>query len=1009
MRIIHWLCLGLLLAMPTAAFGQSPTLRGLRIQAIHFQGEGLTASEGMTYVDLRPGDRFDRHAVRRSVRLLYHLGLFGQVRAIATRKDDAVVLTFHLIPKRTVLAVEFLGNQALHETDLIRLSRLSRGDEFDRWKMEAAAADILNRYRRQGYRRARIIAKAEGHAQGDVKVRYYVQEGPPTRISRIWFKGDLPFSAKRLGERMDLARGDVLAQKSLRRGIQLLRDYFCSQGYLEVRIAEPALDHELAALWEVLALEIQSGPRIEFAFSGNQVLSQQSLKREIPVVGEQVFNSYLLEDIAERLRDRYRQQGFAKVQVDFAVAWSENRKQKKITFTIDEGNRVTVREIRFEGNRAFADRTLQGYIANAMLDTIPQALINQPVDRGDLDQLGGGHPLKGKARRVHRPQGILFDLVPETVYLQEPYEQAMTQIGDLYRSHGYLSVEIDPLLLSYDASGSNLYITVPIREGPQTRVESISFQGNQEVSSNQLLEVADRQTGLVRPGAPLDLYGVEQLRKELVRTYARQGYIYCRVEHQLRFSADRSLGEVLYLVSEGQQVRVGRVLVRGQVVTDPAVFRHVVSLQAGEILSPDQMTADQRVLYSLGIFSNVDLKILNQDVPVPVKDVVVSVREHLPHSLVVSPGISSAEGVRLQLDYTHRNLFGYAVEFAGRARINYQVLYPVIGGVLEETYEDRSLLEGLEALALTGLHWPQVWLTDWDLASRVDLLFKKDLTTSFDLTKVSVIPGADLRWTENLVFTAELELEYDRLGCLGGTKCGWAALNRKLPYDEGSLMLGVLRPKISWDKRDNIFHPHRGVLMTLRTELAGNLLDSGEVFYAKLDGLATGYLPLGRQTTLALSARTGFIFGLFGFHRTPAHKLFWLGGRNTIRGFEEDLLIPTDQVNLNDPSTPCAIPEDPNQKQVCVSLGGNALLVLKAELRFPLLPGTLEGAFFVDMGNLWVDWHQFDPFDLRISTGFGIRLVTPIGPVAFDLGFNPEPDPARREPSWVFHFNIGVF
>ncbi len=989
---------------------QPESFRGRRVVSIHFEGEGLTTSEGLGYVEVRVGDRFSPRAIRRSVKLLYYLGLFGQVRALARAEGDGVGLTFELVKKRKVLSVNFLGNDVLDDDALHRLSRLERGDEYDRWKMEASATDILERYSLRGYRRTRVVSKAEGPADGDVDVNYYFQEGPPTRVSRFWFKGKLAFGTRRLRRVMKMDNGDVLDGTALKLAIGRLRDFYRSQGYLEARIKEPKLDYDLRALWVVVPIEISSGPIVSYRFEGNHVLNSKTLGKEILSSKTADFNPFVLDDLSERLSKLYRRHGFARAKVGYRVEQDPAVNRKEITFTITEGNRVAVKDIDFEGNTAFSDARLRAYIFDAMLDAIPQSLVNQPIDRGDLDPLGGGitvtqHIGGGAERRVDRPQGFLFELVPETVYLREPYEKALGKIGDLYRSQGYLEARLEPPLLSYDADGSNLYITIPIHEGIQTLVESVSFEGNQFLSSPQLLDVAARSSGPVRPGGPLDLYGVEQLRLALVRTYAHQGYIYCRIGQRIVYSDDRSLAEVVYTINEGPQVKIGRVLVRGSVLTDPAVFRHSLTLHAGGVFSPDQAAASREALYQLEIFSGVDIKLLDPEVPRAEKDVVVSVRERLPHSISVSPGISSAEGVRLQLGYSQRNLFGYALEFVGRAKVNYLVFYPLYSQ-WEDRYKKMSFFEGLEGFVLAGLHWPRAWALDMDLAARVDLLALQDHAISHDLTKVSIVPGVDLKLTDNLSFSMEFELEYDRLGCIG-IECG-GPTQKYLRYDEGSLLLGGLRPKLSWDKRDNIFSPHSGGLLAMRAELADNLLPDREVLYLKLDGTASGYIPLGREVTLAVLLRTGFIFNLSAESKTPSHKLFWLGGRNSVRGFEEEGLIPADQRDPDHPTSACVFVEE-GGRQKCVSLGGNALINLKTELRFPLIPGTLQGAIFVDMGNLWIKPSNFNPFELRPTAGLGVRLVTPVGPLAFDLAFNLDPDASREEEIWAIHFNIGVF
>ncbi len=70
---------------------------------------------------------------------------------------------------------------------------------------------------------------------------------------------------------------------------------------------------------------------------------------------------------------------------------------------------------------------------------------------------------------------------------------------------------------------------------------------------------------------------------------------------------------------------------------------------------------------------------------------------------------------------------------------------------------------------------------------------------------------------------------------------------------------------------------------------------------------------------------------------------------------------------------------------------------------------SLDLGFFFEAGNLWGDRTNFDPTVLRYTAGVGLRYVTPVGPLAFDMGFNLDPDETFNEPSTQFHFSIGVF
>lgn len=89
------------------------------------------------------------------------------------------------------------------------------------------------------------------------------------------------------------------------------------------------------------------------------------------------------------------------------------------------------------------------------------------------------------------------------------------------------------------------------------------------------------------------------------------------------------------------------------------------------------------------------------------------------------------------------------------------------------------------------------------------------------------------------------------------------------------------------------------------------------------------------------------------------------------------------------------------------SQGGELFALLKVELRFPAF-SVFDLGIFAEAGNLWLAVpRNFGPF--RYVAGAGVRYVTPIGPLALDLGVNLAPDTQINEPFFVVHFNIGVF
>ena len=139
-----------------------------------------------------------------------------------------------------------------------------------------------------------------------------------------------------------------------------------------------------------------------------------------------------------------------------------------------------------------------------------------------------------------------------------------------------------------------------------------------------------------------------------------------------------------------------------------------------------------------------------------------------------------------------------------------------------------------------------------------------------------------------------------------------------------------------------------------------------------------------------------------------------------MRGFPEDGVLPADKRT-----------EYQEQRNACRALatqagctaaaqllesgsdlrseGGNRFLLGKLELRLPLF-SALDLGVFGEAGNLWFkspeNWSEFQ---LRYVAGAGLRLRTPVGPVAFDVGLNLSPDREVNEQPANMHFSIGLF
>ena len=193
-----------------------------------------------------------------------------------------------------------------------------------------------------------------------------------------------------------------------------------------------------------------------------------------------------------------------------------------------------------------------------------------------------------------------------------------------------------------------------------------------------------------------------------------------------------------------------------------------------------------------------------------------------------------------------------------------------------------------------------------------------------------------------------------------------------------------LSARIDRDGTDDRLNPTSGTFSWMRIEYGpgGDVTNSG---YLIAEGSGTVHIPLVSGLVLALNAHLGGAAPVAGSERLLPDKRFYAGGSTSHRGFKRRKLGPLDSGGL--------------------PLGGRALATGFAELRFPIV-WRLNGALFTDWGSVWRTAEDVSFESMEIAVGPGLRIMTPVGPIRFDVGYRVTDYPAG-ESEWTFHFAIG--
>jgi outer membrane protein assembly factor BamA len=208
---------------------------------------------------------------------------------------------------------------------------------------------------------------------------------------------------------------------------------------------------------------------------------------------------------------------------------------------------------------------------------------------------------------------------------------------------------------------------------------------------------------------------------------------------------------------------------------------------------------------------------------------------------------------------------------------------------------------------------------------------------------------------------------------------GWKRVTDAVVFGEGddepdpNYTLGSISFSQTYDTRNNILSPMKGYYLNHEEELASKAL-LGDVSFARFSAQFTYYKPLREITTehpfvpfVVFNHRAGIILPYGGTTAVPVPERFFLGGPDTVRGFQLDGLGPRDSGG------------DP--------IGGLAMLLFNLEIQWPVF-NNIYVAAFTDAGNLWSATQDIQPLDLQVDAGPGLRVYTPLGAIRIDYGYN---------------------
>jgi outer membrane protein insertion porin family len=969
---------------------QDSTNTAARVAAVRIVTEdGRLLSEAPAGVPIAIGKPLEREQVAESIRTLYRTGDYADVRATSTPMDGGVRVDF-VVRERLFFNQVMITGLASPPTEASAAAavQLPLGEPYQADAVNEGLERLRELLKEEGLYAAQVSAKTVPHEQDhEMDVIINILPGPRARIKEIKVTNGTEYGNAEILARSKLKPGGQVTSSRVQRGTSRVRNFLVKKGHFNARAAVRRGSYDAQSNTIPLELEVTGGPLVRIAVTGAK-FSSGELKKLVPVYQEGAVDTDLLEEGKRNIRERLERNGYFDAEVEYATSTNEvtlngGRKgsEELITYRVERGDRHRLLAVEIAENHYFGTELLR-----SRLTIYPK-----------------GFQTRGRFSRR----------------LMEADRDSMK---NLYLANGFMEATVEARALdNYKGREGDLVIRFVIQEGKQTRVASLKIDGAHAFKEDVLLGVAAST-----PGQPYSEFNVTTDRDNILALYFNDGFPEAkftataeRVKEPGKKAAENSSGTVtnsaqkggkgkseetfedgfvnlVYQIEEGPQTRVRRILLAGYDRTRPGVIRREIRVQPQAPLREGEVVESQRRLYNLGVFNRVTIQPQNPNGTDTNKDIVVLVEEAKRYTLAYGGGFE------VQRLASTSNPAGSQIQAAIRGILEISKLNVTGRGdslslkLRGSTIEDRALL---------GYNHPNTF-SDPHLSLQVSAYTEKtqDINT-FTQTRYE----GSLQMNDQVTPRTSLLYHYTFRKVLVSNLSTHIS-PEEIPLFNAPTLVSQFGLGWTRDARDNPADATKGNFNSADVSVADTKIGSSASFL-RLYYQNSTYHPIRRRFSFARSLRLGILLPYrdtvslsFPAPTTsplptliPLPERFFAGGGTSLRGFALNQAGPRDSVT--------GFP-----------VGGQALLVLNQEFRFPMrLPyiGTaLSGALFYDGGNVYsrLDRVTLRPYPPKPifnpanptqcefnctnelnyfahTVGLGFRYATPVGPIRIDLGY----------------------
>jgi len=755
---------------------------------------------------------------------------------------------------------------------------------------------------------------------------------------------------------LPVERGDVLDRA---RSGEAIRALFRTGFFKDVRLERQG---------DILVVVVVERPAINrITLSGNKDVQTDELMKGLANIGlseGETYDPLALDRVTQELMRQYNNRGKYGVTIKPSVT-ELDRNRVDITIAISEGKASKIRDINIVGNDTFTETQLRRSWESSTTSWMSW------YKRDDQ-------------------------------YSREKLSGDLEKLTNFYLDRGYVDFNIESTQVAISPDKQDIFITANVSEGEVYTVSEVKVTGDTVLPQEDIEKLV-----MIREGDTFSRARIEYTTDAIVATLGNIGHAFAQVTPVPDIDREARTVGINFFVEPGPRVQVRRIIFKGNTGTADEVLRREMRQFEGAWYSQAAIDRSKIRLQRLGFFETVDIETPEVPGQPDQVDVVVNVKERNSGQFTFGLGYQQSYGLITSIQLIQNNFLGTGNRFALQVQNNSYSRHFAFS-YTDPYFTDNGVSLGYN-LTYSDLQYSS---RDSNLAQYDNKVIAAEAVIGIPLTETDAIQfalGIDRNDITTLDFSTPpplIDYLVATMGDRGYFPCGhWdddddadtppdnddddpstpdemiCGRNRKWVVNAWRAQAGWVR-----DSRNDFLMPTRGSYHRINAEVA---LPGSDLEYYKLNYTYEKYMPLTSWLVMRMGAEIGYgdsygdtakldcnTYDTEGDVITstarcglPFFRNYYVGGPNSIRGFESNTVGPTYAFDGSDWRQP---------------LGGSLKTVGNLEFFFPTLFDTPAARLsaFVDVGNVYLGYDDWEAKTLRISTGLSLTWQSPMGPIA---------------------------